>query len=72
MPQTNKIIKIEGMSCEHCANSVKNALEELDGISKVEVSLNNKNAQIEYDDSKLNIETILNTIKELEYNASIE
>lgn len=33
-----KRITIEGMMCEHCANAVKNALEEL-GAKNVEVNL---------------------------------
>lgn len=41
------IIKIEGMSCMHCVNHVKEALEELDGVIKVEVDLGKKEATIE-------------------------
>lgn len=42
-----KKISIEGMSCQHCVNHVKNALEELDGIRSAKVSLENKSAEIE-------------------------
>ena len=42
-----KNIIIEGMSCNHCIMAVKNALSELEGISKVEVDLENKRAIIE-------------------------
>lgn len=42
-----KKIAIEGMSCEHCVKHVTNALQELAGVSKVEVSLAAKNAVIE-------------------------
>ncbi len=42
-----KKISIEGMSCEHCVNHVTTALEELAGVSKVEVNLAAKNANIE-------------------------
>jgi copper chaperone len=45
---TKKIL-IEGMSCQHCVNHVKNALEELDGIKSAKVSLENKSAEIELD-----------------------
>ena len=33
-----KTIKIEGMSCGHCENAVKNALEALDGVEAAVVS----------------------------------
>lgn len=52
-----KIISIEGMSCNHCKMSVEKALNSLEGVAKVEVSLENKNAVIEssidVDDSKI-------------------
>ncbi|MBQ0084443.1 MAG: heavy-metal-associated domain-containing protein [Clostridiales bacterium] len=42
-----KIIKIEGMMCEHCKKSVTDALEKICGEGKVTVSLEQKNATIE-------------------------
>lgn len=42
-----KTIGIEGMMCGHCVAHVTKALEALDGVTKVEVSLEHKNAQIE-------------------------
>lgn len=43
-----KIVKIEGMKCEGCANRVKNSLKELKGIKKIDVILSNKEAIITY------------------------
>lgn len=42
-----KTISIEGMQCNHCKMSVEKALNTIDGVTKVEVSLENKNATIE-------------------------
>jgi copper chaperone len=42
-----KRISIEGMSCNHCVNHVKEALSELNGVSSVEVNLASKYADIE-------------------------
>ncbi len=42
-----KIIEIEGMQCNHCKMSVEKALNELDGITKVEVNIESKKAIIE-------------------------
>lgn len=39
-----KKISIEGMSCGHCVNHVKEALSELNGVTSVDVSLEGKNA----------------------------
>ncbi len=32
-------VKIKGMSCNHCVNSVKEALEGVDGITQADVNL---------------------------------
>ena len=42
-----KVILIEGMSCNHCAMAVKNALYGIEGISHVDVELNNNRAIVE-------------------------
>ncbi|AEB76271.1 heavy-metal-associated domain-containing protein [Clostridium botulinum] len=52
-------INIEGMSCNHCVNHVKNALMEIEGINAVNVSLEEKFAIVEgkdLDDSKMKTE----------------
>ena len=41
-----KTISIEGMMCSHCTGRVQKALEAVAGVSKVEVSLENKNAVV--------------------------
>ena len=42
-----KNIIFEGMSCNNCVGHVKAALEDLDGVTSVEVSLEGKNAIVE-------------------------
>lgn len=42
-----KKILIEGMSCGHCVNHVKEALMELEGVSGVNVTLDDKTAILE-------------------------
>lgn len=46
-----KIITIEGMSCEHCAGSVKAALEKLDGVKSAKVELKKKSATVKLNDN---------------------
>jgi len=45
-----KLISIEGMSCNHCANHVTDALEEI-GAEKINVSLEKKSAELDINDS---------------------
>lgn len=45
-----KVISVEGMSCEHCAASVKSALEQLDGVKSAKVDLKKKSATVKLTD----------------------
>ena len=67
----NIIIKIKGMGCQNCVNAVMESLSEIDGINKVNVSLEKELAEVEYDELKVNADKMIETIKELEYVASI-
>jgi copper chaperone CopZ len=42
----NKVLSIEGMSCNHCVMHVKNALAEVSGVESVEVDLAKKCAAV--------------------------
>lgn len=57
MNEMVKTINIEGMQCNHCKMTVEKALSQLDGVTKVEVSLEEKKAVItlqkEIEDSKI-------------------
>ena len=67
----NITIKIKGMGCQNCVNAVTENLTELEGISKVNVSLEKESAEVEFDESKINADKMIETIKELEYEASV-
>ena len=67
----NIIIKIKGMGCQNCVNAVSESLRELEGVGKVNVSLEKELAEVEYDESKVNADKMIEAIKELEYEASI-
>ncbi|ERT43399.1 heavy-metal-associated domain-containing protein [Fusobacterium nucleatum] len=50
-------LKIDGMGCEHCIKSVKEALEEIKGIKVLDVKIGSAEVEAEND-------SILNEIKE--------
>jgi copper chaperone CopZ len=45
-----KTIKIEGMHCPNCVAAVKRELEAIEGVSKVDVSLEDAQAIVEVED----------------------
>lgn len=58
-----KTISIEGMQCNHCKMTVEKALSSIDGVTNVEVSLENKTAVIETSKEILD-NTIKNVIED--------
>jgi Cu+-exporting ATPase len=46
-----KIVKIEGMHCQHCSGSVQKGLSKIAGVKSVSVSLEDKQALVECDES---------------------
>ena len=44
-------LKIDGMSCEHCVKHVKDALEEVAGVSAAAVSLKENSAVVDHGDA---------------------
>ena len=46
-------LNIDGMTCGGCVKSVTKVLNDLDGVRSATVSLENKNAQVEFDEGKI-------------------
>ncbi|MFD2925711.1 copper chaperone CopZ [Halobacillus naozhouensis] len=57
-----KTIHVEGMTCGHCEKAVKGALQELNGVDRVEVNLETGKVTITYEGE----------ISESEMNEAIE
>jgi len=62
------IFKVDGMSCEHCAQAVNNAINVLSGIESVDVDLFNKTVTVEYDDTQTALDKIAEAIEEQGYD----
>lgn len=63
-----KEFAVEGMGCQHCVHSIENALNELEGVQHVEVSLEKNNAVIEYDENLLTEKDLQATVDEAGYD----
>ena len=60
-------LNVEGMSCSHCADSIKKAVEELNGVSKVTVSVDDKKVVVEYDGERISSDIIKDVIEDQGY-----
>lgn len=59
-------LKVEGMSCGHCVNSVEGAVKNLGASGKVD--LNAGVVTVEYDESKLSLDAIRVAIEDQGYD----
>ena len=66
-----EIIKIEGMTCMGCVTSVKNVLEKIPGVDSAEVSLDQKQATIQYDDASANTAQFRKAIEDAGFEVAI-
>lgn len=57
-------IKIEGMHCEGCSKRLTKVLSNVEGVTTVEVSLENKLAHIEYDEAIAKLEDFYEVIED--------
>ncbi len=62
-----KRLVIEGMSCQHCVNRVKKALEEVNGVISAEVNLKGKYAVVELKE-KIEDNVLKNAIEDAGYD----
>ena len=57
-----KALKVEGMTCQHCVQTVSETVGKMAGIQKVEVNLEQKLVNVEFDESKSTIDAISSRI----------
>ncbi|RAV12936.1 copper ion binding protein [Paenibacillus contaminans] len=62
---TNVTIQVEGMSCNHCVNSIEGALRTLGANGQVDLA--NEKVAVEYDENKLSLDAIKEAIEEQGY-----
>lgn len=66
--EMEKILKIDGMSCNHCVATVKKALESVDGVKNAEVSLDEKQAVVV---GKADSKELVEAVEDAGYKAQV-
>ena len=57
-------LKIEEMHCAGCSNRLEKILNNVDGVESAKVSLEEKSADIKYDEEEVELNTILQEIED--------
>lgn len=62
-------IPVSGMSCSACVARLKKTLEGIDGVTEVKVSLEHRNAEVGFVDTKVTPERLAAAINDAGYTA---
>lgn len=68
---TTVTLNIDGMTCGGCVKSVTRILSELDGVSHAEVNLERKSAVVNFDESKVKINQLVDAVEDGGYDVSV-
>ena len=61
------VLKVEGMSCEHCVKAVNNALAGIAGVTNIVVNLKDGSVSFSYDPTLVPLDAIKAAITEEGY-----
>ncbi|PTX58920.1 copper chaperone [Melghirimyces profundicolus] len=56
-------LRVEGMTCGHCKQSVEGALEKVPGVEEARVSLEEKTATVQFDETKTDIAALKQAVE---------
>ena len=63
-------LKIEGMHCAGCSNRLEKILNNVDGIESAKVSLEEKSADIKYDETQVSEKELIEAVKDAGFKAN--
>lgn len=66
-----ELLDIKGMSCTACSSRIEKVVGRMQGVQQISVNLLTNNAQIEYDETLVKEQDILNRIAKLGFSASV-
>lgn len=64
-------LQVSGMSCQNCVKSVTESVMELDGVEKVDVSLEGGSVEIAFDESRTDMGSIAEAIEDQGYEVGM-
>lgn len=65
------IINVEGMTCQSCVKSIESKISEVSGVLGITVSLDKKQAYVQFNPGKVSAENIAKAIDDMGFEASV-
>jgi mercuric ion binding protein len=70
-PQT-VTLSVPGMTCAACPITVKKALSKVDGVARIEVNLDKREAVVTFDDVKTRVQALLDATRNAGYPSTVK
>ncbi|QIZ67756.1 copper chaperone CopZ [Geobacillus subterraneus] len=61
-------LHVQGMTCGHCKAAVTNALQQLEGVRRVDVHLEQGTVDVEYDEANVTVDQLKTAIEDQGYD----
>jgi copper chaperone CopZ len=68
---TKKTFRVTNMHCSACVMTLEGLEQELPGVQQVSASYHKQVMDVEFDETKVTVEQIVATVRELGYEASL-
>jgi len=65
-------LKLEGMTCSSCAQTIEKALNKTDGVDQAQVNFAAEKAYVDYDSSKVDENKLVEVVKGTGYDVKQE
>jgi mercuric ion binding protein len=65
-------LSVPGMTCVTCPITVKKALEKVEGVEKIEVSFEKKEAVVTFDDAKTKVKALTEATENAGYPSTVK
>ena len=62
-----KTLIVEDMSCNHCVKAIEDAINKLNNKIEINIDLERKTVEVEFDENDITLEQIINQIEEQGY-----
>jgi copper chaperone len=64
---TSAILHVPGISCEHCAGTIRHALGQTPGVRHVDVDISARQVRVSYDETAVDLERLTAVLEAEEY-----
>ena len=61
----NQILNVDGITCDHCVDTIKEAVGILIGVLRVDVDIEQKQVVVEFDEKLAKPEDLIDKIEEI-------